>query len=112
MDELNFESNSSSYSHQGSPKIHLSKPSGSGLTLVIPSLKTLKATPVSAKKHKSSLSLLSTPGSIFQDGEHQDKKLPRMAKLKPLKEVLAKLIAQIKKFVDSDCLVEVSLIKF
>ena len=93
-------------------KIHLSKPSASststGLTLLIPSLKSLKA----AKKFKEPLT--PTPGStsvsnansnldpFFQDVNvdasiQAEKKIARPVKLKPLKEVLTKLIAQIKK---------------
>ena len=98
-------------------KIHLPKPSGgsasTGLTLLIPSLKSLKA----AKKFNkdpltptpSSTPSISNLGPFFEDvnivnssitpglGE---KKIARPVKLKPLKEVLIKLIAQIKKYVD------------
>ncbi|KAK7472651.1 hypothetical protein VKT23_000764 [Stygiomarasmius scandens] len=66
------------------------KRSGSGLTLVLPSLKSLKANR-SVKKSKSSAS------NYFADPIIQEKKAPRPVKLKPLKEVLTKLIAQIKK---------------
>ncbi|KAF9530721.1 hypothetical protein CPB83DRAFT_762505 [Crepidotus variabilis] len=97
MDDVNFESFSSSYSNLGSPKTHTPKPSGSGLTLVIPSLKSLKASQTSAKKPRSQQAALSTPNSAIQDVESQERKIPRPAKLKPLKEVLTKLIAQIKK---------------
>ncbi|KIK67163.1 hypothetical protein GYMLUDRAFT_37217 [Collybiopsis luxurians FD-317 M1] len=58
------------------------KRSGSGLTLVLPSLKSLQQ----AKKSKS---------KAFADAK--PKRPPRPAKLKPLKEVLTKLIANIKK---------------
>ncbi|KAF8811316.1 hypothetical protein BYT27DRAFT_7253025 [Phlegmacium glaucopus] len=95
------------------PKIHLSKPSGgstsTGLTLLIPSLKSLKA----AKKFKDpptpSSTLISNANSnldpFFQDvnvhvvdtSTQGEKKMARPVKLKPLKEVLIKLIAQIKK---------------
>jgi len=68
------------------------KRSGSGLTLVLPSLKSLKANR-STKKSKSSAS------NYFADPIIQEKKAPRPVKLKPLKEVLTKLIAQIKKWV-------------
>jgi bromodomain-containing protein 7 len=64
---------------------------GSGLTLVLPSLKSLKANK-SNKKIKSKSSAYSEPTL-------QDKKIPRPVKLKPLKEVLIKLISQIKKYV-------------
>jgi len=97
------------------PKIHLSKTSGgstsTGLTLLIPSLKSLKA----AKKFKDpltpSLTSISNANSnldpFFQDVDvhvvdastQGEKKIARPVKLKPLKEVLIKLIAQIKKYV-------------
>ena len=100
------------------PKIQLSKPSGgptsTGLTLLIPSLKSLQA----AKKFKDppptpiSISISNTnPNSdpFFQDVNvnvvdactQGEKKITRPVKLKPLKEVLIKLIAQIKKYVIS-----------
>lgn len=97
------------------PKIQLSKSSGgptsTGLTLLIPSLKTLKA----AKKYKDPPTPISTSISntntnldpFFQDvnvnavdaSTQGEKKMARPVKLKPLKEVLIKLIAQIKKYV-------------
>ncbi|KAF9263370.1 hypothetical protein L218DRAFT_959397 [Marasmius fiardii PR-910] len=68
----------------------ITKPIGSGITLVLPSLKSLKAANASKKsKGKASASRYGTP--------LQEKRAPRPVKLKPLKEVLAKLIAQIKK---------------
>lgn len=101
------------------PKIQLSKPSGgpttsTGLTLLIPSLKSLKA----AKKFKDPPTPISTSVStpansnpnlepFFQDVNvnvvdassiQGEKKIARPVKLKPLKEVLTKLIAQIKKY--------------
>jgi bromodomain-containing protein 7 len=96
------------------PKIQLSKPSGgpsaTGLTLLIPSLKSLKA----AKKFKDpptpiSTSVPNTDSNLepfFQDvnvnvvdaTNQGEKKIARPVKLKPLKEVLNKLIAQIKKY--------------
>ena len=96
------------------PKIQLSKPSGgptsTGLTLLIPSLKSLKA----AKKFKDPPTPISTSISnansnmdpFFQDVNvnvvdasiQGEKKIARPVKLKPLKEVLTKLIAQIKKY--------------
>jgi bromodomain-containing protein 7 len=97
------------------PKIHLSKPSegstSTGLTLLIPSLKSLKA----AKKFKEPLTPTPSSTSIsnansnldpfFQDVNvhsvdtsiQAEKKIARPVKLKPLKEVLTKLIVQIKK---------------
>lgn len=60
----------------------------SGITLVLPSLKAIKAAKM-GKKTK-----LKNFGSM-QDVEV--KKAPRPMKLKPLKEVLAKLIGQLKK---------------
>ncbi|KAL0578297.1 hypothetical protein V5O48_003708 [Marasmius crinis-equi] len=66
------------------------KPSGSGITLVLPSLKSLKAANASKKgKKKAGASGYNTPV--------REKRAPRPLKLKPLKEVLTKLIAQIKK---------------
>ena len=97
-------------------KAHLSKSSGgstsTGLTLLIPSLKTLKA----AKRSKDPPTLTLTPPishansnsvPFFQDvnvnvvdvSTQGEKKVARPIKLKPLKEVLTKLIAQIKKSV-------------
>ncbi|KAK7035451.1 hypothetical protein VNI00_011744 [Paramarasmius palmivorus] len=65
-----------------------SKPNHSGITLVLPSLKSLKAAN-SSKKTKSK-------SSSYLRGD-TPQKIPRPVKLKPLKEVLSKLIAQIKK---------------
>ena len=96
------------------PKIQPSKPSGgptsTGLTLLIPSLKSLKA----AKKFKDPPTPNSTSISnanpnldpFFQDVNvnvvdtsfQGERKIARPVKLKPLKEVLTKLIAQIKKY--------------
>jgi bromodomain-containing protein 7/9 len=68
------------------------------LTLVIPSLKSLKASQITTKKAKQLPSSISLSSSVYQDVDAQEKKPPRPVKLKPLKEVLAKLIAQIKRF--------------
>jgi len=87
-----------SLSPSESPKIFLPKPAGSGLTLVIPSLKSLKASQITTKKAKPLPSSSSQPTTVYQDVDTQEKKLPRPVKLKPLKEVLSKLIAQIKRF--------------
>lgn len=60
----------------------------SGITLVLPSLKAIKAGKVGKKSKLKNL--------VFsQDAEV--KKAPRPMKLKPLKEVLTKLIIQLKK---------------
>lgn len=59
-----------------------------GLRLVIPSLKQIKASKLKKKTPK---------GVAFHDAAIQ--KIPRPTKLKPLKEVLTKLISQIKKYV-------------
>ncbi|KZT01114.1 uncharacterized protein LAESUDRAFT_707961 [Laetiporus sulphureus 93-53] len=80
MDDA-LDSPSSSHSHNASGS------GGSGLRLVLPSLKT-----VQALKNKKSRKSLTSP---YDDGKVQ--KIPRPPKLKPLKEVLTKLIAQIKK---------------
>ncbi|CAA7264461.1 unnamed protein product [Cyclocybe aegerita] len=79
-----------------SPKIYLPKPATSGLTLVIPSLKSLKAAQ-STKNSKQRAASISISTPTYPDVDTQEKKPPRPIKLKPLKEVLAKLIAQIKK---------------
>ncbi|KAF9484626.1 hypothetical protein BDN70DRAFT_872410 [Pholiota conissans] len=92
MDE-NATSFSPSYSQSESPKIYINKPAGSGLTLVIPSLKSLKA----QKSAKDPKPRSSSHGPVFQDVDNQEKRIPRPIKLKPLKEVLSKLIVQIKK---------------
>ena len=60
--------------------------SGSGLKLVLPSLKSVQA--LKGVKRKKSIG--------FQQDEPKPK-IPRPVKLKPLKEVLTKLITQIKK---------------
>lgn len=60
----------------------------SGITLVLPSLKAIKAAKMGKKSKLKNL-------SSMQDAEM--KKAPRPMKLKPLKEVLAKLIGQLKK---------------
>ncbi|PPQ99835.1 hypothetical protein CVT24_009629 [Panaeolus cyanescens] len=98
MDE-NAQSFSSIYSQQESTKIYLPKPSNStssGITLVLPSLKSLKA---SQALNKAKLRSPATPQSLshFRDVDIPERKAPRPVKLKPLKEVLTKLINQIKK---------------
>ncbi|KDR66932.1 hypothetical protein GALMADRAFT_1137065 [Galerina marginata CBS 339.88] len=95
MDE-NAQSFSPFYSQPESPKIYLPKPAGSGLTLVIPSLKSLKAAQ-SASKQKYSAAPHSYLSPAVYDVEPQEKKIQRPVKLKPLKEVLTKLMAQLKK---------------
>lgn len=60
----------------------------SGITLVLPSLKAIKAGKVGKKSKLKNL-------AFSQDAE--TKKAPRPMRLKPLKEVLAKLIVQLKK---------------
>ena len=85
---------SSSSSHSQETSLN-STTTRSGLTLVLPSLKNLKATKA-AKKSKAPASVLTS--SAF-DGEVAERKAPRPVKLKPLKEVLTKLIQQIKKYV-------------
>lgn len=60
--------------------------SGSGLKLILPSLKSVQA--LKGLKRKKSLSVYL---------EEPKPKIPRPVKLKPLKEVLTKLITQIKK---------------
>ncbi|RDB21604.1 hypothetical protein Hypma_011201 [Hypsizygus marmoreus] len=71
------------------PKASTSR--SSGLTLILPPLKGGK--PVKASK-KSKQRLGSQP---LYGGQEEEKKVHRPVKLKPLKEVLEKLIAQIKK---------------
>lgn len=97
MDENANAFSPSNNSQYESPKIHLPKPGGSGLTLVIPSLKSLKASQSTIKQPKQSAENLSRSSSIFPDVDGQEKKASRPVKLKPLKEVLTKLITQIKK---------------
>ncbi|KAJ3778677.1 hypothetical protein FB446DRAFT_712707 [Lentinula raphanica] len=65
------------------------KRTGSGLTLVLPSLKSLQQAKA-GKKPKAKAAFIGY-------AEEKPKKPPRPAKLKPLKEVLAKLIVNIKK---------------
>ncbi len=96
MDE-NAQSFSPSNLQLESPKISIPKPAGSGLTLVIPSLKSLKASQSTVKKPRHSVGSVSHSSSIYPDVDTQEKKIPRPIKLKPLKEVLTKLITQIKK---------------
>ncbi len=100
MDELNVLS--PTYSQPGSPSIsQLRTPAlnSSGITLVLPSLKTLKSSKNGKKAGKQ------RPGSQFPGG-FLDSDLverrppPRPVKLKPLKEVLTKLITQIKRCVN------------
>lgn len=82
-DSMEDESNS----YADSTRILLSKPprpNSSGLTLVLPSLKALKAR--------------QTQQPSPYDVDLQEKRIPRPIKLKPLKEVLVKLITQIKKW--------------
>lgn len=81
MDRFEFPSadNVQAESSQGSSR-------GTGLRLVIPSLKTIQALKGKQKGNNGS-AVDTTPVQ----------KIPRPAKLKPLKEVLTKLIAQIKK---------------
>jgi bromodomain-containing protein 7/9 len=96
------------------PKIQLSKPSGgpasTGLTLLIPSLKSLKAskkfkdppTPTSISNANSTLEPffqdVNVNVNVVDASIQGEKKIARPVKLKPLKEVLTKLIAQIKKY--------------
>ncbi|KAF9448690.1 hypothetical protein P691DRAFT_729247 [Macrolepiota fuliginosa MF-IS2] len=81
---------SSSYNQESSPRQTTTR---SGLTLVLPSLKNLKAAKA-VKKSKTTISI--SPSPAF-DVDVAEKKASRPVKLKPLKEVLSKLIQQIKK---------------
>ena len=73
---------------ENSPSTSPSQPNGhSGITLVLPSLRALKAANA-GKKSKSK-----QPSAERE----QRPKIPRPIKLKPLKEVLTKLLTQIKK---------------
>lgn len=81
MDDIVFTANDAlqpSSSQNGSVR--------TGLTLVLPPLSALKASKGKKKGHR---------GVGFRDVSLQ--KIPRPVKLKPLKEVLTKLISQIKK---------------
>ena len=95
MDE-STQSFSHSYSQPASSQSKQTNPAASGLTLVIPSLKSLKAAQ-SASKAKSRSGSLSHSAPVYHDVEAQERKIPRPIKLKPLKEVLTKLISQLKK---------------
>ena len=87
----NLELSSDDSRQTAQPGPSSSKASTSGLTLVLPSLSALKQQNGAKYKRK-------TPGpQAFTDGIGEVKKIPRPLKLKPLKEVLSKLIAQIKK---------------
>lgn len=85
--EMDF---SESFAHPPSPSLSSLARAGpsksSGLTLVLPALKGGK--PIKLGKKSGSYGL-----------QEEEKKAPRPVKLKPLKEVLTKLIAQIKKCV-------------
>lgn len=71
-----------------SPVAGTSKLPSSGITLVLPSLTALKQQNVAKSKRKSG-----ARHTLIDEV----KKPPRPLKLKPLKEVLSKLISQIKK---------------
>ena len=90
-----LETISPAYSQPGSPSTaSLSEPSGSkstGLKLVLPALKGGK--PVKGGKLQQRLG-----SQLGFGGQDEEKKIPRPVKLKPLKEVLTKLIAQIQKY--------------
>jgi bromodomain-containing protein 7/9 len=92
------ESLSPDYHRPGSSHAAFSRPSGSnssGLKLVLPALKGLK--PIKAGKK---LKRNATQAELGPQDE--ERKIARPVKLKPLKEVLTKLIAQIKKYVIMD----------
>jgi hypothetical protein len=73
-----------------------SRVSTSGLTLVLPSLSALKQQNGAGRAKRTG----KTPSRAqsLGDGLGEVKKTPRLVKLKPLKEVLSKLISQIKKY--------------
>lgn len=99
MDELNVLS--PTYSQPGSPSISQPRTpalNSSGITLVLPSLKTLKSSKNGKKAGKQRLGS-QFPGG-FLDSDLIEKRPPRPLKLKPLKEVLIKLITQIKRCVN------------
>ncbi|KAJ3540429.1 hypothetical protein NMY22_g4295 [Coprinellus aureogranulatus] len=87
------------YAFSSSTSNNALKPSSSGLKLVLPSLKRLQAE--KSKKGKAraeSISYTPTlPNPVEDVIEIVDKRPARPPKLKPLKEVLSKLISQIKK---------------
>jgi bromodomain-containing protein 7 len=91
------ESSSPFYSQPGSPSTaSLSEPSSSkpsGLKLILPPLRGGKPVKGGKKSNQRFESQLSIGG-----GQDDEKKIPRSAKLKPLKEVLTKLIVQIQKY--------------
>ena len=88
----NLEPTSAVVGRATSPVAGTSKLPSSGITLVLPSLTALKQQNVAKSKRKSGAR--HTPLDEL-------KKPPRPIKLKPLKEVLAKLLAQIKKWLYS-----------
>lgn len=83
MEENEFPSNDNN--HAGSSQ---NAPTRTGLTLILPPLNAVRALKSKKKSAKA----------VFHD-LIPVKKTPRPIKLKPLKEVLSKLIAQIKKYV-------------
>jgi len=97
MDENAQSFSPSDNSQSESPKIHLPKLGSSGLTLVIPSLRSLKALQSTTKQPKQLEPAENLSSSIYPDVDAQERKAARPVKLKPLKEVLTKLIVQIKK---------------
>jgi len=91
------EHSESNHSQPGTPQASISRAPGSnlsGLTLVLPALKGGKPIKGAKSKHKTRLGL----SSGVQDAGVEEQKVVRPVKLKPLKEVLTKLIAQIKKY--------------
>ncbi|EAU83578.1 hypothetical protein CC1G_07951 [Coprinopsis cinerea okayama7 len=72
--------------------------SSSGLRLVLPPLKAVLAAKANKKsKHRSGSTSFASSPVVHDVGVVVEKKPPRPVKLKPLKEVLQKLIHQIKK---------------
>ena len=79
----------SSYPHQDPSFLQKPSPStSSGLTLILPPLKGVKVLAKLGKKRKNG------PYAVNEE----ERKIPRPVKLKPLKEVLSKLITQIQKW--------------
>ncbi|TFK72282.1 hypothetical protein BDN72DRAFT_816254 [Pluteus cervinus] len=77
------------HNHPSPPRVQQTKPAGSGLTLILPPLRGGKPLKLS-KKGKQRIGVHDVDSPL-------SKPAPRPVKLKPLKEVLARLIAQLKK---------------
>ncbi|KIK96978.1 hypothetical protein PAXRUDRAFT_825417 [Paxillus rubicundulus Ve08.2h10] len=91
MDDFDAGDNQASTSQIRSENRQINGHGHSGITLVLPSLKAIKAANVGKK------SKLKNSGFQHETASEPKPKIPRPIKLKPLKEVLTKLVTQIKK---------------